>query len=205
MISTIIFDFGDVFIDLNKEAPSIELERLGSMELSDRMVEKNELYEKGMISTKEFISFYKNQFPDATNKNLVNAWNSIILDFPEHRLKFIEELYREDRFELILLSNTNELNMQRVIENMGLSRFIRFKNSFHFFYLSYEIKMRKPDEEIFRYVLNTRNLFPEECLFIDDTAVNTNSAKKVGMHTWNIDADNEDIISLFDVKKTLFS
>ncbi len=41
MIKTIIFDFGDFFIDLNKEAASIELERLGISRLSDAITEQN--------------------------------------------------------------------------------------------------------------------------------------------------------------------
>jgi len=205
MIKTIIFDFGGVFINLNKEATSIELERLGLISLSDNMIEQNDLYEKGVIGTKEFISFYKDQFPGATKKRLVNAWNSIILNLPEYRLKFIEDLYKKNDFQLILLSNTNELHIQKMIENMSLSRYNRFKNSFHFFYLSHEIKMRKPDEKIFRHIIKTHEINPSECLFIDDTSAHANSASNVGLHTWNIDDENEDIVSLFEVKKSLFN
>jgi len=205
MIKTIIFDFGDVFIDLNKEAASIELERLGITTLSDAMTEQNILYEKGIIETREFISFYRDQFPDATEKRLIDAWNNMVLDLPEYRLKFIEELYRSDRFQLILLSNTNALHIQKVIENMGLPRYNRFKNSFHYFYLSYEINMRKPDEEIFRFILNTHNLDPKDCLFIDDTLTHTINAENIGFHTWNINAGNEDIISLFEANESLFN
>jgi len=205
MIKTIIFDFGGVFIDLNKEATFIELERLGLSALTKQMVDHNERYEKGMIETNEFISFYKDHFSMATDQLLIDAWNSIILDIPEHRLKFIEDLKAKGRFQLILLSNTNELHMQKVIENIGLTRYKKFKNSFHSFYLSHEIKMRKPDPEIFRYILESHDIKPNECLFIDDTPSHTKSASSLGIHTWNLDADKEDITSLFEVKKSLFN
>jgi putative hydrolase of the HAD superfamily len=206
MIKTIIFDFGGVFIDLDKEAISNLLERLGdSSILSERMIDHNERYEKGLIGTKEFISFYKEQFPGVTDQKLIIAWNSIILELPEHRLKFIEELHAKGQFQLILLSNTNELNIQKATENMGFNRYNRFKDSFHFFYLSHEIKMRKPDIEIFKHVLDTHKLIPNECLFIDDTTTHTNSASSLGIHTWNIDSDNEDVTSLFKTKRSLFN
>jgi putative hydrolase of the HAD superfamily len=205
MIKTIIFDFGGVLIDLNKEATFIELERLGLSALTEQMIKHNESYEKGMIDTDEFISFYKDQFSMATDQLLIDAWNSIILDIPEHRLKFIEDLRAERRFQLILLSNTNELHMQKVIENIGLTRYKKFKNSFHYFYLSHEIKMRKPDPEIYRYILESHDILPSECLFIDDTHSHTESASSLGIHTWNLDADKEDITSLFEVKKSLFN
>lgn len=204
MIKTIIFDFGGVFIDLNEEAIFNELEQLGSGKLSKRMIEQNELYEKGMIGTQEFISFYKDQFPGATDKRLVNAWNSTILNIPVHRLNFIEHLKAENHYQLILLSNTNELHMQKMIENIGVTGYDRFKNCFHYFYLSYELKMRKPDHEIFKYILETHDLVANECLFIDDTSTHTKSASDLGMNTWNIDVFTEDITSLFEVKKSLF-
>ena len=205
MIKTIIFDFGGVFIDLNEDATSIELERLGSKELSNAMIRQNELYEKGMIGTKEFIAFYKDQFPSAKEQSLINAWNSIIIDMPEHRLRFIEKQRNQRRFQLILLSNTNPLHMKMMEERLGADRFDRFRNSFHYFYLSYELHMRKPEPQIFRHILDTHDLIPNECLFIDDTAIHTESASDLGIHTWNIDVDHEDITSLFEVKGYLFN
>jgi putative hydrolase of the HAD superfamily len=204
MIKTIIFDFGGVFINLNKEAIQVELTKMGFNNFSDKMIKTNKLYEKGMIRTKEFISFYKNQFPGATNEWLINAWNSIILDFPEHRLQFIESLFNENKFFLILLSNTNELHIQKAVEQMGEKRYLRFKNSFHSFFLSHEIKLRKPEKEIFRLVLKTHTLEPDECLFIDDTKSHTDCANKLGIHTWNIHSQSEDIVTLFEVKPDLF-
>ena len=204
MIKTIIFDFGGVFVNLNKEATQIELATLGVHNFSDEMVQNNMLYEKGLISSEEFIFFYKDQFPGTTYNWLRNAWNSVMLDFPEHRLEFIESLFNENKFMLILLSNTNVIHFQKVIEQMGEEKYLRFKNSFHSFYLSHEIKMRKPEKEIFRFVLKTHTLEPDECLFIDDTRTHTDIANKLGIHIWNIHSENEDIVTLFDTKSDLF-
>jgi HAD superfamily hydrolase (TIGR01509 family) len=79
-----------------------------------------------------------------------------------------------------------------------------FKNCFDVFYLSQEIHLRKPNADIFEFVLNENSLTPNECLFIDDTKDNTDTAKKLGFHVWNIDETTEDIINLFNIKKDLF-
>lgn len=204
MIKTLIFDFGDVFINLDKEAPHIEMEKLGITSFSEEMLQTNINYETGKISSKIFLKFYTNKFPNISSKELEFAWNSIILDFPDYRLEFIEKIARSNKYQLILLSNTNDLHIKKVNESMGLSKFKRFKKCFDNFYLSQEIHLRKPNSDIYNFVLNTHNLFPNECLFIDDTFENTKSAKQLGIHTWTINPKTEDIIDLFRTRKELF-
>lgn len=204
MIKTIVFDFGDVFINLNKKAPLIELNRLGISSFDNKMLQLNIDYEIGLISTRTFIDSYIKLFPTLNTVTISAAWNAIILDFPEHRLKFIEALSESKKFQLILLSNTNELHIKKVFQKMTMERYLRFKNCFDFFYLSHEINLRKPETTIFDFVLKTHKLESEECLFIDDTLEHIETAKKMGFHTWNLDPDKEDIVDLFILKKELF-
>ena len=49
MINTIIFDFGDVFINLDKEAPAVEFKKLGLEEWHPDLEELNLQFEKGKI------------------------------------------------------------------------------------------------------------------------------------------------------------
>lgn len=204
MIRTLIFDFGDVFIDLDKEAPYIEMKKLGIHSFSEEMIETNKLYETGKITTEQFLEYYHQKFPNTTKHQLSTAWNSIILDFPEYRLEFIEALAKNKEYQLILLSNTNDLHIEKVKENMTLERFLRFKNCFDAFYFSQEIHFRKPNRDIYEFVLNTHNLVPSECIFIDDTSENTNTADELGIKTWHIDPKTEDVIDLFSLRKELF-
>ncbi|MBV1922614.1 MAG: HAD family phosphatase [Flavobacteriaceae bacterium] len=204
MIKTIIFDFGDVFVNLDKQATYRELKDLGINSFSEEMTDKNKLYETGKISSTDFVSFYHEIFPNTEKKQLEAAWNAIILDFPEHRLEFIEALKKSNHYQLVLLSNTNELHIEKVIENMGNERYIRFKNSFHQFYLSHEIQLRKPESDIYQFVLDSNSLKAEECLFIDDTFENTEAAKKLGIHVWNNNPLEDDIVNLFQKKKDIF-
>ena len=204
MIKTLIFDFGDVFINLDKEAPYIEMRKLGIHSFSNEMVEINKRYETGIISTSAFLDFYCKICLNTSKTELSEAWNSIILDFPEYRLKYIEALATSKKYQLILLSNTNDLHIEKVIKNMTIERFLRFKNCFDAFYLSQEIHLRKPNSDIYNFVLDTHQINPKESLFIDDIKENTESAKKLGIHTWNIIPKKEDIVDLFIFKKDLF-
>jgi putative hydrolase of the HAD superfamily len=58
------------------------------------------------------------------------------------------------------------------------------------------MKMRKPDLEIFEFVLKENNLIAGETLFVDDTKENTDAASLLGIQTWNLVPGKKDIISL---------
>ncbi|MCB0461098.1 MAG: HAD family phosphatase [Flavobacteriaceae bacterium] len=204
MVKTIIFDFGDVFINLDKPAIKRELFKLGVPEtISLDMYHIASEYEKGLISTESFVFHFNEKFPNIASQDFIKAWNSIILDFPEHRLEFIETLSKTNKYQLILLSNTNDLHIEQVIENMSLPRYERFKNCFNKFYLSQEIHLSKPSSSIYEFVLHENNLQPEECLFIDDVKENTEAAAKLGINTWNLTPGKEDITQLFTIKNNL--
>lgn len=202
MIKTLLFDFGDVFLNLNKKATLTALNELGLTDFSAEMMQQNKKYEVGDISSEEFIAFYQKQLPKSSAADLQHAWNSILLDLPVHRLKFIQQLSAEKKYKLILLSNTNDLHISWVQEN--IKSFEAFKDCFEAFYLSHEINFRKPNADIYEFVLQKYQLQPQEILFIDDTLENTQAAKSLGLHTWNIDPATEDVTDLFEVKKELF-
>ena len=203
MIKTIIFDFGDVFINLDKEgALKLALEKFEITELDEELQSINALYEQGLISTDEFLDFYANNFPNLSKDELKSIWNYIIKDFPEHRLQFIKQLSKDNNHQLILLSNTNELHIDYIKKNVSF--YEEFKNCFDQFYLSHEINLRKPNADIFNFVLTENKLNVEECLFIDDTLENTQTAQQLGINVWNNNPATEDIVDIFTIKKELF-
>lgn len=202
MIKTIIFDFGDVFLDLDKAATKRELERHEISDFSEEILQKNREYEMGLLSSEEFIDSYCTTYPQLTSEAFTTSWNAILLKFPEHRLKFLQDLQKEGKYKLILLSNTNDIHIDWVKEN--ISFFEEFKECFDAFYLSQEINLRKPEHSIYQFVLEQHDLKPAETLFIDDTPENTKAAAELGIHTWNIDPSKEDVVDLFTIKKELF-
>lgn len=203
MITTLIFDFGDVFINLDKEGAMLNALKVFKIEtLSHEMIQINQSYEQGFISTETFLNFYTNTFPKITENQIIDAWNYIIKDFPEHRLTWLQKLSKDANFKIILLSNTNALHIEYIKQHVLI--YEDFKACFNVFYLSHEIGYRKPNANIYEFVLSENNLTPNECLFVDDTKENTDTAKALGIHTWNNNPETDDIINLFTHKQDLF-
>ena len=194
MIKNIIFDFGDIFINLDKQAPLLEMSKFGLTQMTPELDAIFKDYEMGLMESDTFINALQSIFNDASRAQIIAAWNSIILDFPEERLTFIEQLKKENRCRLFLLSNTNDLHIEQVKKSMGLERFKRFQNCFEQFYLSQELKMRKPNSNIYEFVLHENNLVANETLFIDDSKENTLSASKLGILCWNLQVGKEDVL-----------
>tara|TARA_R110002096_G_scaffold158592_4_gene324014 strand:+ start:10650 stop:11261 length:612 start_codon:yes stop_codon:yes gene_type:complete len=203
MIKTLIFDFGNVFINLDIEnALKKTFETLNITEFSEEIIAFNSFYEQGLITTDEFLEFYSENFPKLSKDELIYIWNLILKDFPKYRLDFIKELKASSKFKLILLSNTNELHINWIKENVSF--FEDFKNCFDAFYLSQEINLRKPNNDIFEFLLKENTLKANECLFIDDNKDNIETANNLNFKTWHINPETEDIITLFETKNNLF-
>ncbi|MFD2552126.1 HAD family hydrolase [Bizionia sediminis] len=203
MITTIIFDFGDVFINLDKTGASIKaLEFFNITEFSPEMMACNEAYETGKISTDAFLNFYQKLAPNATKNQLITIWNALLRDFPPHRLAFLQKLATQNNYQLILLSNTNELHIDWIKKNVSF--YETFQAQFHQFYLSHIIELRKPNADIYKFVLDSNRLQPENCLFIDDTKENIEAAHALGIHTWHLNPEKHDVVNLFTAKKDLF-
>ena len=197
MIKNIIFDFGDIFINLDKQATYKEMAKLGVTEFSQDMMETYFKYEMGLISTDDFVGFYQNKFPKITKEALVFAWNAILLDFPKKRLTFLKKLAASKVYRLFLLSNTNDLHISWIQQSLGSEFYKEFENCFEQFYLSHEINLRKPNTDIYEFVLRENDLKASETLFVDDLKENTESAKTLGIHVWNLIPEEEDVMELF--------
>jgi len=200
MIKNIIFDFGDVFINLDKEATYKELAKLGVTEISEDMMQQYYQYEMGLISTDDFIDFFYNKF-NISKEKLIYSWNAILLDFPKHRLDFLKKLAATNDYRLFLLSNTNDMHISWIQNDWGEELYNEFKSYFEQFYLSHEINLRKPNTNIFEFVLSENNLQASETIFIDDTQENTNAAQELGIHVWNNCPKTEDVVNLLKRKE----
>ncbi|CAA0152008.1 HAD family phosphatase [Tenacibaculum maritimum] len=202
MIKNIIFDFGDIFINLDKEATYREMAKLGVTDISSDMIATYYKYEMGLLTTNEFISFYKNKFPTIQKEALINAWNAILLDFPLERLSFLKALKASKKYRLFLLSNTNDLHISWIQNDWGMKLYHEFKDCFEKFYLSHEIHFRKPNRNIYEFVLKENDLMASETIFIDDTQENTDAAKELGIHTWHL-LPKEEVTDLLNRKELL--
>jgi FMN phosphatase YigB (HAD superfamily) len=198
MINTIIFDFGDVFINLDKEASLNALKKLGLVSWNDELDQLNQEFEKGKITEVQFMIGLKKLVPNASIDDLRRAWNSVLLDFPLYRLEFLQRLGM--KYKLFLLSNTDEIHIDKFEHKVGITFAREFYQCFEKVYFSFEIGMRKPQPEVFNYIIKKHDLSMKRTLFIDDKKENTDIAQSLGMHVWNLQVGKEDVTDLFDKK-----
>ena len=198
MINAIIFDFGDIFVNLNKQAEIDEFKKLGLDGPNEELIQLNDSFERGKISELEFIQGFQKYIPNADIHDIRKAWNSIIGEFPLYRLEFLQKL--ATKYRLFLLTNTDAMHISRFEHMAGISFFSDFYQCFEKVYYSYEMGMRKPQPEIFTHILNKHDLSPKRTLFVDDKKENTDAAAKLGINVWNLQVGEEDVVDLFEKK-----
>ncbi|MFA7272428.1 MAG: HAD family phosphatase [Crocinitomicaceae bacterium] len=183
-VKAILFDLGGVLINLDYQKTIAAFESLGINNFQEiySQAQQNHLFddlETGKISSFHFINRLLDLLPQGCNPNqVVFAWNAMILDFPAHRLEFLQKL--SQKYELYLLSNTNDLHMEKVRRELKKSSEMPLEHYFKTVFLSQEIKDRKPNASIFEHVSRTIGFPPEQILFVDDSIQHIESAQKLG-------------------------
>ncbi|GAA3775028.1 HAD family phosphatase [Flavobacterium ginsengiterrae] len=195
MIDTIIFDFGDIFINLNKQGTISGLQKLGMTEWNSECDRLNLLFETGDISYDDFLDGFQKQLPNASLEEILQAWNAVLADFPAYRLEFLKELSK--KYRLFLLSNTDSIHIATFEKTSGISFYTDFYNCFEKVYFSFDMGLRKPDPKIYQFLLDKHNLVPQNTLFVDDKKENTDSAANLGIQVWNLQVGQEDVVDLF--------
>ena len=195
-IKNIIFDLGGVIINLDINRTISEFNKLATTPFEAIYTQLQQspifdLFDKGLITENDFFNELQIQIKSKVEKeDLMFAWNAMLLDFPLNRLKLLESLNK--RYRLFLLSNTNETHILEFENQLFKTR--GYKNLEPFFekvYYSCRMEMRKPDVEIFEYVLKENNLIPSETLFIDDTPHHVNGAHKTGTKALLLEKNKE--------------
>jgi len=186
-IKNIIFDFGNVLFDL--DLPAIERNlKMHYGENFEPAKEKNlrskvfELYETGGLSTEEFVDILRFAGERPLEKEqVISAWNSIFLEMPRARFEMLLRL--RQHYKVFLLSNINDLHATWIDAYMVREHGIEDFQARYFdgVYYSHLIRLRKPDREIYEYVLADAELVPEETVFFDDMEVNVAAARELGI------------------------
>lgn len=193
MIDTILFDFGNVFIDLQPEQTRDAFAALGVETIPDAFTPLNQQFEIGQLTEDEYLRALAAYTRGATPEQVRRAWNTLLGPLPSHRIDFLQAL-RTD-FRLFLLSNTDSLHISHFSAAWADDARLFF-DSFDRLYLSYEMGLRKPDPAYFLHVLERENLRPEQCLFVDDRADNIEAAASLGIRVWHLIPGVDDVADL---------
>lgn len=193
-VKNIIFDLGNVIIDLDFEATDYDFKNLYGFNYDEVMEEvKKEngvynKYEKGQISTQTFLNEMSSFDESISHDEVKNAWLAKLLDIPEENYQLLEDL--KGNYRTFCLSNTNKLDIGFVYKLVKNDKGVENLDPyFEKVYLSNEMGMRKPDAEIFEKVLTDNGLNPEETLFIDDTEEHIMTANSLGIQTLHLTQD----------------
>ncbi len=181
-IKAIIFDFGGVvLVDWNPhylyrsflpndDAIDNFLSEIG-------FVEWNQEQDRGR-SFAEGVADLTARYPH--HSDLIRAyderWEESIGGPIQPTVEILREL-KQAGYALYGLSNWSAETFQRVREKF------QFFGWFETIVLSGDVRLIKPDPQIYRLVLEKTNLSAEECLFIDDSATNIEAANRLGFKT----------------------
>ena len=198
-VKAIIFDLGAVILNINYQNTIDGFEKLGVKNPKSFYSKKTQTHlfnqiETGKISQKEFLLQLQKETSDASIQQVKNAWNAMLLDLPEERIKLLKSLTQN--YAIFLLSNTNALHICEFKKKLGNKKYTEFYNLFDKVYYSHKIGFRKPQAEAFTIILNQNKLAAHEVLFIDDSPQHIEGAKKLGIKTHHLQ-DNEEVTTLF--------
>ncbi|WPP51276.1 HAD family hydrolase [Catalinimonas niigatensis] len=204
-IENIIFDLGGVIIDIDPQRAFKALAALyqGKQSSEQLLSENVQLfldYEKGFISDTEFREGIRKltDNPSIKDEEIDAAWNSMLLHIPVERLQTLEKL--KSQYKIFVLSNTNAIHVSafnKIIEqNSGKADINHF---FDKVYYSHELKLRKPEPEIYQHVIDDHNLNVGSTLFVDDRLENIEAAAAVGLQTFHVQLD-QGIVDFFAVQ-----
>jgi len=179
-IRHIIFDLGQVFVkvDVNVFVKNFSAEfGIDPAELTnDDYDGVHKKFMLGNITGEEFHRMTCEHFDHAAPFDKFKMiWESMLVGEVAGTAEIVERLQQQN-YSLALLSNTDPWHYEYSLKNIPILH--RFDKNF----LSYELKMQKPNVEIFMVAARDLNAKPGECLFIDDLQPNIEGAKTANLN-----------------------
>jgi glucose-1-phosphatase len=203
-MKNIIFDLGNVIIDVDFDLTFREFSKLSSKyswkEVRYFIKEKCiwEDYEKGITDDEKFRENLRNELKiKALDSELDKAFCGLLQKIQPERIELLQKLSK--KYRLFILSNTSNIHFQQVEKLLYESSGIRnFSQIFEKIFLSFEMGKLKPEVDIYQQVLKQANIHSHETLFLDDMLVNLEAAATLGIHTKQIIPNQFTIIDFFN-------
>ncbi|MGH4120232.1 HAD family hydrolase [Clostridium sp.] len=185
MVKSIIFDIGNVLLQFK---PLDYLKAIFNDDKIETLVYKevfqsNEWInlDRGILTQDDAIKAISQRNPNykVHIKKCMDNWIDILTPI-EGTVHIVNKL-KTNGYKLYLLSNFHSLAFENIY-----SKYDFFKN-FDGGVISYKENLLKPETEIYTKLLDTYGLKAKECLFIDDTLLNTQAADRLGFNTIHFD------------------
>ena len=186
-IKNIVFDFGGVIIDLDKDMAARRFIEIGFADAADMLGNAHhkgifKAIENGDITAEEFRDEVRRlSGKNISDSDINSGWLAFVKDLPQRRLDYIMKL--REKYNVYVLSNTNPIVMEWGESNEFNSAGKPISYYFDKNYYSYQIKASKPDRAIYEYMLSDGGMDAEETLFLDDSEINLEGARALGIRT----------------------
>lgn len=187
MVKVILFDLGNVLVDLG------ETDKLNTM-LASHDNEKNawlkwlaspsvKAFDTGQIALADFatslIKEVSGNRPDSVQiKRFCDEFTAWPKGLFDGALALIDSV--KPHIHKGVLSNTNAAHWPRLMQEMALA------GKFDSYFASHHLGFAKPEVAIYQQVLSALNVTPQEILFIDDNQINIDAARSLGMQAYKV-------------------
>ena len=186
-IKNIIFDLGGVLVGLDSARCISAFRQIGCDGIAVYVEQHRteDLFldiELGRATTQDFCREVRSiSHCDAADTQIIWAWNRLLTAVADEKKARLMQLRR--RYRLFLLSNTNEMHWQKCRDELLPCGECGGADYFERVFLSYEMREKKPDADIFCQTLHDAGINAAETLFIDDSADNCRTAASLGLAT----------------------
>ena len=183
---TIIFDLGEVIIDLDSKRVINQFQKHSDKSAEDiiRLISKSQDlidYEVGKMTDVEFCQVVNELLSiELSQASFEAIWNSFLGIIKLDKLHLMLAL--KEKFNVLILSNTNAIHQRAFDRRVG--EHIPSKtmaDMVHTAYYSHELGLRKPDPHIYQKVIDLQNLNPAKTIFFDDRLENITAAQHSGI------------------------
>lgn len=184
-----MFDLGGVIMTIDQPNAVCRFKEIGLADAEKRLDPYTQSgifgdLEEGKITDKEFIDeLSKIIGRELSYDECKYAWRGYTKEVPMRNIKILDKL-KSLGYRLILISNTNPFMMDWALskdfsgDGRPLSAF------FDSLYMSYKMKVMKPNEKMFKEIIGKEHINPEETLFVDDGPKNIAIGKALGFRTF---------------------
>lgn len=188
-IKNIMFDLGGVIMTIDQPSAVKRFKEIG-LENADTVLDpytQSGIFgdlEDGTITADDFIRELGNMTGrKLTFEECKYAWRGYTKDVPARNIRMLDTL-RMEGYRLILISNTNpfmmDWGMSKDFSGDGRS----ISDFFDSLYMSYKMKLMKPDPRMFKEIISQEKINPAETLFVDDGGKNISVARELGFQTF---------------------
>lgn len=191
MTQNLLFDLGGVIIDIRRQDCVDAFLRLGFSDIQEFLGEYGQKgfflkLEEGAITPDEFHAEVRCHIPGkVSDAQIDEAFNAFITGIPLERLQALRAL-RHNGHKLYVISNTNIVMWQGAIAKAFAQEGLSVSDYFDGIATSFEIGICKPDEAIFKKIINDFGILPEETTYFDDSADNCRIGAALGFKTVHV-------------------